>query len=309
SGDLSQVAREKVLGKVRAGELRFLIATDVAARGIDIVDLSHVIQYDVPQHPETYIHRAGRTGRAGASGTAIMLVELLDQINLGRINKEYDIVMQNLAPPAEESTFEVIEQRARTIIRAKYRQLNANTKKMLDQYEEMVELLTMDEDGLRALSMLIDDFYQAEVHSGRKSNDRPKSIKPDSITNTVMADIAGELTEKMQTRDKLQFERMIRFEPLAESLAMSGLGFNALTMLVHEFHQSMIQPQSSGNGKKGGNNRRKPSSKRNNNGNRGRSRRGGRNDSNSNRRSSRGGRSSSSRSGRGKRSNNGNNRR
>ena len=73
SGDLTQKAREKVLSRVRKGGLRFLIATDVAARGIDIPDLSHVIQYDVPQHPENYIHRAGRTGRAGASGTAIML--------------------------------------------------------------------------------------------------------------------------------------------------------------------------------------------------------------------------------------------
>ncbi len=71
SSDLAQAAREKVLERVRRGELRFLVATDVAARGIDLPELSHVIQYEPPEDPESYIHRAGRTGRAGGSGTAI----------------------------------------------------------------------------------------------------------------------------------------------------------------------------------------------------------------------------------------------
>ena len=56
---------------MRRGALRFLVATDVAARGIDIPDLSHVIQYEPPEDPEAYIHRAGRTGRMGSSGVAI----------------------------------------------------------------------------------------------------------------------------------------------------------------------------------------------------------------------------------------------
>ncbi|MEI8132792.1 MAG: DEAD/DEAH box helicase, partial [Leptolinea sp.] len=64
TSDLSQAAREKVLIRVRRGTLRFLVATDVAARGIDLPDLSHVIQYEPPEDPEAYIHRAGRTGRA-----------------------------------------------------------------------------------------------------------------------------------------------------------------------------------------------------------------------------------------------------
>ncbi|MBN1999467.1 DEAD/DEAH box helicase, partial [candidate division KSB1 bacterium] len=65
SADLSQNEREKVMERVRKGVLRFLVATDVAARGIDIPDLSHVIQYEPPEDFEVYIHRAGRTGRAG----------------------------------------------------------------------------------------------------------------------------------------------------------------------------------------------------------------------------------------------------
>jgi len=70
SSDLSQKDRDRVLNDVRTGKLRFLVATDVAARGIDIPDLTHVIQYEPSEDLEAYIHRAGRTGRAGASGTA-----------------------------------------------------------------------------------------------------------------------------------------------------------------------------------------------------------------------------------------------
>ncbi|HEY5952210.1 MAG TPA: DEAD/DEAH box helicase, partial [Kofleriaceae bacterium] len=74
SSDLSQSDRERVMGRMKAKTLRFLVATDVAARGIDISNLSHVINYSVPESPEIYVHRTGRTGRAGKKGTALSMV-------------------------------------------------------------------------------------------------------------------------------------------------------------------------------------------------------------------------------------------
>ncbi|XXT24602.1 DEAD/DEAH box helicase [Sorangium sp. So ce429] len=74
NGDLPQSDREKVMSATREGRLRFLVATDVAARGIDISHLTHVINYDFPQDAEAYVHRTGRTGRAGRTGTAIALI-------------------------------------------------------------------------------------------------------------------------------------------------------------------------------------------------------------------------------------------
>ncbi len=74
NGDLPQSERERVLQKTREGSLRFLVATDVAARGIDISHLTHVINFEFPENIESYIHRTGRTGRAGRTGTAISLV-------------------------------------------------------------------------------------------------------------------------------------------------------------------------------------------------------------------------------------------
>lgn len=74
-GNKSQAARERALNNFKAGKTRVLVATDIAARGIDIGGLTHVINYDLPELPETYIHRIGRTGRAGKNGVAISFVE------------------------------------------------------------------------------------------------------------------------------------------------------------------------------------------------------------------------------------------
>ncbi len=74
-GDLGQIAREKALKAFRAGEVDVLVATDVAARGIDIDDITHVINYQIPEDEQAYVHRIGRTGRAGKTGIAITLVD------------------------------------------------------------------------------------------------------------------------------------------------------------------------------------------------------------------------------------------
>jgi ATP-dependent RNA helicase RhlE len=74
-GNKSQGQRERVLAAFRTGEVRMLVATDIAARGIDVEGISHVVNYDVPNVPETYVHRIGRTARAGAEGIAISLCD------------------------------------------------------------------------------------------------------------------------------------------------------------------------------------------------------------------------------------------
>ncbi len=74
-GDLSQQARERLLGRFRNRQVRWVVATDIAARGLDVDELTHVINFDLPDSVETYVHRIGRTGRAGKEGTAISLVQ------------------------------------------------------------------------------------------------------------------------------------------------------------------------------------------------------------------------------------------
>jgi len=86
-GNKSQTARQKALANFRSGKTRVLVATDVAARGIDVDDISHVIQFDLPNEPETYVHRIGRTGRAGAEGVALSFCEESERPYLRDIEK------------------------------------------------------------------------------------------------------------------------------------------------------------------------------------------------------------------------------
>nr|WP_218849196.1 DEAD/DEAH box helicase [Nocardioides perillae] len=90
-GDMAQVAREKALTKFREDKIRVLVATDVAARGIDVRGVSHVINYTCPEDDKTYVHRIGRTGRAGATGTAITFVDWADVTRWKMINKTLDL--------------------------------------------------------------------------------------------------------------------------------------------------------------------------------------------------------------------------
>ncbi|NYE37521.1 superfamily II DNA/RNA helicase [Nocardioides cavernae] len=90
-GDMAQVAREKALAKFREDKIRVLVATDVAARGIDVRGVSHVINYTCPEDDKTYVHRIGRTGRAGASGIAITFVDWADLHRWKMINKALDL--------------------------------------------------------------------------------------------------------------------------------------------------------------------------------------------------------------------------
>ncbi|MGK7947137.1 MAG: DEAD/DEAH box helicase [Microcystaceae cyanobacterium] len=94
-GNLSQVQRERLVQRFRDGKIKLVVATDIAARGLDVENLSHVINFDLPDNAETYIHRIGRTGRAGKTGTAIALVEPIDRRLLGQIERR---LRQKLEP-------------------------------------------------------------------------------------------------------------------------------------------------------------------------------------------------------------------
>lgn len=90
-GDMAQVARERALGGFRANKIDILVATDVAARGIDVENITHVINYNCPEDEKTYVHRIGRTGRAGASGIAVTFVDWADLTRWKMINKALDL--------------------------------------------------------------------------------------------------------------------------------------------------------------------------------------------------------------------------
>ncbi|SHF78537.1 ATP-dependent RNA helicase DeaD [Mariniphaga anaerophila] len=87
-GDLSQAQRDHVMSRFRSKHLQMLVATDVAARGLDVNDLTHVINYNLPDDPEVYIHRSGRTGRAGKKGVSVTLIHLREKGKLNQVEKK-----------------------------------------------------------------------------------------------------------------------------------------------------------------------------------------------------------------------------
>ena len=163
TSDLSQAAREKVLDRVRQGTLRFLVATDVAARGIDLPELSHVIQYEPPEDPEAYIHRAGRTGRAGGSGTAITLVNITERAELLRIGKRFGFAIEERPLPSDETVQQVVSERITALLEARLRGRDKLKTERMQRFIPLARSLgENDEDGL--LAMLLDDFYQEEFY-------------------------------------------------------------------------------------------------------------------------------------------------
>jgi ATP-dependent RNA helicase RhlE len=98
--DRSQPQREAALRAFKTGKARVLVATDIAARGIDVDDISHVINYDVPAAPEDYVHRIGRTGRAGRTGQAITLVTPVDELSMRSIERLTGQAVERILLPA-----------------------------------------------------------------------------------------------------------------------------------------------------------------------------------------------------------------
>jgi len=113
NGDLSQEARGQVLNRFRANRLKVLVATDVAARGLDIDDISHVFNYDLPQDPEIYVHRVGRTGRAGKTGIAITFLTPKERWALQRIER---FTRQKITPMTLPSADDIEQHREQQLV-------------------------------------------------------------------------------------------------------------------------------------------------------------------------------------------------
>src|SRR5829696_649856 len=136
-GDLDQNARERVLGRFRANQLKVLVATDVAARGLDIDDISHVFNYHLPDDAEVYIHRIGRTGRAGKTGIAITLISPRDKRRLREVEAltKQPIKRMELPTPGDivkHRETEVVENLKVWLGRGRY-------KRELEMVQELIE--------------------------------------------------------------------------------------------------------------------------------------------------------------------------
>ncbi len=153
NGDMTQQLREQTLDRLRNGSLDILVATDVAARGLDVERISLVVNYDIPLDAESYVHRIGRTGRAGRSGSAILFVEPKERRLLGNIERLMKKAIQEVGVPNHE----VLQARRREKFVAKI--TNQLEHHDLEQYRSLLEdMFTADqsqEDIAAAMLMLL----------------------------------------------------------------------------------------------------------------------------------------------------------
>ncbi|MDW5610580.1 DEAD/DEAH box helicase [Mycobacterium sp. TJFP1] len=140
NGDIPQAVRERTISQLKDGTIDILVATDVAARGLDVERISHVVNFDIPHDPESYVHRIGRTGRAGRSGTALLFVTPRERHLLGAIER---VTRQKLVESELPSVEDVNEKRV-----AKFRDsiTDALEKPGIDLFRTLIEGYERDHD-------------------------------------------------------------------------------------------------------------------------------------------------------------------
>lgn len=160
NGDLAQEARIGVLNRFRRGQIKVLVATDVAARGLDIDDISHVVNYDIPNDPEAYVHRIGRTGRAGKDGIAITLITPKEKHHLRRIER---YTRQPITAAELPTETEVYENREKKLIHKLVVWLERDRSKR--EYEIVETIASEGHDPLKIAAAALKMVRAAENQS------------------------------------------------------------------------------------------------------------------------------------------------
>ncbi|MDT8375248.1 MAG: DEAD/DEAH box helicase [Mariprofundaceae bacterium] len=140
NGDIAQKQREQVINRLKKGHLDIVVATDVAARGLDVERISHVINYDVPHDTESYVHRIGRTGRAGRSGEAILFVAPREQRMLSAIERATRQKIEKLEMPTTEDIND------KRIADFKQRITDTLAEENMEMFSQIVEQYTQEHD-------------------------------------------------------------------------------------------------------------------------------------------------------------------
>jgi len=203
-GDLSQAQRDSVMNRFRGKNLQMLVATDVAARGIDVVDLTHIINYNLPDDIEYYTHRSGRTGRAGKSGISILIVNLKEVFRVKQIEKQIGKKFQAVKIPTgrevcEKQLIHLVEKLKNTEI----------------QHDEIGSFLPAAYEQLKSISKeeIIQRFISTEFNRFlsyyRKAADINVEIKKESQTRFT----GGSDSRSGQVRLFVNLGQMERFTP------------------------------------------------------------------------------------------------
>ncbi len=226
-GDLDQRQRDRVMSSFRSGDTELLVATDVAARGVDVEQVTHVINWDIPTDPESYVHRIGRTGRAGRTGTAMTLIHPKENRLLKAMERAVKARIKRRPIP----TLADVAERQRGIVRE--RLLQALQDDRLKSYRGLIEELAEEYDsidvGAAALVLLLDSAGNAGGPSPKDEEfedtgaedgmvrffinvGRRQNVGPAQIVRSIAEDtgISGALVGKIDILDNFSFVEVPR---------------------------------------------------------------------------------------------------
>lgn len=198
TGDLNQQHREAVMARLRRGELRFLVATDVAARGIDISDLSHVFMYDVPQDAEYYVHRSGRTARAGKAGTVMVLATFEEERALQAMALRYGIQLQAMQIPTDEELGARVRERLTVRLEAESRSQTRMAGERQTILFPLVQQLAEERPEL--IAMMLDGINQRLHHAKSGPSHEQKHVDEAPDQRSERSESAGRAKRSKKSR-------------------------------------------------------------------------------------------------------------
>jgi len=173
-GDLSQAKRMSVLRKFKEGTIDVLVATDVAARGLDISGVTHVYNFDIPQDPESYVHRIGRTGRAGKEGVAITFITYRERSYLQVVEKTTKRKMEKMIPPTVD---QAIEGQQKAVIEKISQMIDENN---LDSYRNVADELLEQKDASTIVAAVLKMLTkEPDTTPVKLTEEKPLPVKRD----------------------------------------------------------------------------------------------------------------------------------
>lgn len=228
NGDIAQSARERTINRLKSGHIDILVATDVAARGLDVDRISHVINYDMPSKPEPYVHRIGRTGRAGRTGEAILFVNRNERWMLNVLEKTTKGQIKEISLPSNKA---INDKRVADFKQAITRTLESQD---LNAFQEMIESYALDQEVpvakvAAALAKLAhgDTPFLLSLHQEDKRPDlRATTSRPEQSTRSVRPERSArperpERPERSKRPERVERESFSKKKPLPDRKPMS----------------------------------------------------------------------------------------
>ena len=204
-GDIPQKIREKIVDKIKNGQLDILVATDVAARGLDVDRITHVINYDVPYDVESYVHRIGRTGRAGRTGDAILFVSPRDRRMLRNIEQT---THQKIEPMLMPTTEDINKHRVEAFKNSIQEKLGEDDEDLEDYREIISELLSDDTVEPLDLCTVLAKMANGDQPLVRESQDEPvqKELQDEGSSHRERKEISAK-AEPLKDHPEIEMKR------------------------------------------------------------------------------------------------------